>query len=187
MYRYRSNFTKQAWLFFSYILVKCLYGFSIIFQIWFLNYVFQDEYHRESDIQLIETRLTNLQRFPRIIFCKLDLQTLYDYQRHWVQCILPDNIYIEKAYIFVMYWLYFVLILNVFSIVYYFIFIIYGFRSYINSRIKNEEIDVEELTNFMTVDSILALRIVNSNTYDFKITGILKSLHKINSEQQKDL
>ncbi len=165
-----------------------MYGLSIFFQIWFLNYVFQDEYHRESNNQLIETRITNLQRFPRIIFCKLDLQTLYDYQRHWVQCILPDNIYIEKAYIIVLYWLYFVFSLNCVSIVYYFQFTFYPFRkSYLQSRVKNEEINADELISSMTLDSILALRIVNSNTYDFKITGILKSLNWINSRIQKEL
>ena len=165
-----------------------MYGLSIFFQIWFLNYVFQDEYHRESNNQLIETRITNLQRFPRIIFCKLDLQTLYDYQRHWVQCILPDNIYIEKAYIIVIYWLYFVFILNFVSIFYYLQFYFDAFRkSYLESRVKNEEINAEKLTSLMTLDSILALRIVNSNTYDFKITGILKSLYGINSKIQKEL
>ena len=78
--------------------------------------------------RIIETRFANLERFPRIVFCKLDLQNLYDYQRHWVQCILPDNIYIEKAYIIVLYWLYFLYCLNVLSVLYYLQFIFPVFR-----------------------------------------------------------
>jgi hypothetical protein len=111
---------------------------------------------------------------------------LYDYQRHWVQCILPDNIYIEKAYIIVIYWLYFVSILNVVSIFYYLQFYFGAFRkSYLHSRVNNEEINVDKLNSLMTLDSILALRIVNSNTYDFKIGGILKSFYGIHSRIQK--
>ena len=94
-----SKFFSQPWLYISYIAVKCLYGISIIFQIWFMSYIFQDEYNRGSGIGFFETSLTIEERFPRVIFCKIDIKTLYDFQRHWVQCVLPDNIYIEKVHL----------------------------------------------------------------------------------------
>ncbi len=65
-----SKFFAQPWLFISYIIVKCLYGASIIFQIWFMSYIFQDEYYRKSNIGFFETSLTIEERFPRVIFCK---------------------------------------------------------------------------------------------------------------------
>ncbi len=121
-----------------------------------------------------------LERFPRIVFCKLDLQTLYDFQKHWVQCILPENIFLEKTFLIIIYWLCFVFILNFLSIIFYLRFIFNYFRkSYICSRLEQEDQDVdgEALSKFMSLDSVLAIRLLNSNTYNFKVSSILKSLY----------
>ena len=172
-----SNFFSQSWLFFCYILIKGLYGVSILFQIWFLSFSFRDEYKTDTSMDFFRMSLTYKERFPRVIFCKFDLKNLYDYQRHWVQCVLPDNVYIEKAYIIIINWLWVLFILNALSLIYYLSYILKIHRKfYINSKLNGHN---HELFDMMTVDSVLALKLVNSNTYDYKITSILKSLTNI--------
>ena len=150
-----SKVLLQRRLLISYILVKFLYLSSILFQLWLLDYFFQDEYYKEST-NFKDLKLTNLQRFPRIIFCKLDLQTLYDYQRHWVQCILTDSVYIEKAYLIIKCWLFFLALLNVLSLLYYTQFMFEIARKiYINSMLKYEDemkVGDETLDKLLTVD-----------------------------------
>jgi hypothetical protein len=46
--------------------------------------------------------------------------------------------------------------------------------------------DGKSLTGMLTVDCVLAFKLMNQNTYDFKITSILKSLYKI-IEKSKNL
>ena len=185
-----AKFFSQSYLFLSYIGVKILYGLSILFQIWFLSFVFQDEYKRDFNIGFFETSLTVEERFPRVIFCKIDLLTTYDIQRHWVQCVLPDNVYIEKAYIIIVNWLYVIFILNVLSLIFHLQFIFKRFRNtFILSKLNEDDnelsIDGDEFTDMFTVDCTLALRLINQNTYDFKVTAILKSLYRITEKKKR--
>ena len=63
-------------------------------------------------------------------------------------------------------------------------------KSFILSKLNEDDddylFDGKSLTGMLTVDCVLAFKLMNQNTYDFKITSILKSLYKI-IEKSKNL
>lgn len=56
-------------------------------------------------------------RFPKITMCDIQIRELGNIHNHTIQCALPMNLFNEKIYIFVWFWLYFVGCATLFSFV----------------------------------------------------------------------
>lgn len=94
--------------------------------------------------------------------CKFEVYILNDQQKHWVQCALPINIYIEKMYLIIFVWLLFLFVLMICSI-FYNLFFILNRKKFIFSEINSEKIDdstVHELSDFLKPDGVLVLSIL---------------------------
>jgi len=110
------------YLAFTYVLVKLLYIGNAIGQIFLLN-VFMgrgfsfigietmQRWWHGQDVEIVE-------RFPRITMCKFIIRTLGDnIQPFDVQCLLPINIYNEKIFLFIWYWLAIVAIASIYGLI----------------------------------------------------------------------
>ena len=90
------------YLAFTYVLVKLLYIFNAIGQLFLLN-VFMGRGFTFIGFETIQRWWNNqdlevVERFPRITMCKFIIRTLGDnIQPYDVQCLLPINIYNEKV------------------------------------------------------------------------------------------
>ncbi len=144
-----------------------------------LNFWLRDSYN--SNLTVFETifgthNFRFSERFPRMTLCKFNVYILTDQQPQWVQCALPINIYIEKAYMIIWSWLWILLVIITIDIIMY---IINYFRSYHFIRKRLTDLNLDEqifLANSLTKDGILTLKLVKSNTNDFYVNAILSNL-----------
>jgi hypothetical protein len=179
----------------TYILVKVLYIANAIGQLFLLN-VFLGRgfsligietinrwWHRE-DMDVVE-------RFPRITMCRFIIRTLGDnIQPFDVQCLLPINIYNEKIFLLIWFWLAFVAAASVYGLIkWFYYFTTNSRRNFIQRYLQANEIryckssmtvissnsEQDEPTtpkkhledfveNYCRQDGLLLLRIIKKNT-----------------------
>ncbi len=98
-----------AWF---YLVIKCLYIGNVVGQIFLLNHFLGTDYHLygfEVLDRLIEGKeLSVSNRFPRVTMCDFKIRLLGNVHRYTVQCALPVNLFNEKIFIFIWFWLIFV-------------------------------------------------------------------------------
>jgi len=106
----------------TYVFIKLLYIGNAIGQLFLLNLFMGRGYHWIG----IETLkrwmngddLAAIERFPRITMCKFSIRTLGDnIQPYDVQCLLPINIYNEKIFLLIWFWLAFVAIASIYGLI----------------------------------------------------------------------
>jgi len=115
--RHSGNYL--AW---TYVFVKLLYIGNAVGQLFLLN-VFMgrgftligfetiQRWWHGSDMDIVE-------RFPRITMCKFKIRTLgANIQSYDVQCLLPINIYNEKIFLFIWFWLAFVAVASIYGLI----------------------------------------------------------------------
>jgi len=183
------------YLAFTYVLVKLLYIANAIGQIFLLN-VFMGRgfsfigiatmkrWWHGQDMEIVE-------RFPRITMCKFVIRALGDnIQPFDVQCLLPINIYNEKIFLLIWFWLAFVAIASIYGLAKWFYYfttnartnfiqrflqaneIRYYSSSTPSSLSRNSQHDdqtpIKRLEDFVNhycrQDGLLLLRIIKKNT-----------------------
>ncbi|KAL4239890.1 hypothetical protein ACF0H5_000690 [Mactra antiquata] len=92
-----------------YILVKLLYVANVISQFFILD-AFLGGFFSLWGLEAIyilakEHSLMESRRFPRATLCDLKWRQMQNIQPHTVQCVLPINLWNEKIFLFLWYWL----------------------------------------------------------------------------------
>ncbi|XP_013415360.1 innexin unc-9 [Lingula anatina] len=116
-----------------FLFCKFLYVTNAILQLFLLNAFLGTAYHVYGfDViyDLINNHdWTSSGRFPRVTLCDFKIRQLGgNIHRHTVQCVLPINLFNEKVYIFIWFWLVFVSAATVF-----------GFLTWMSMLFKNEQ------------------------------------------------
>ncbi|CAF2862373.1 unnamed protein product [Rotaria sp. Silwood2] len=168
----------------GYIVVKLLYIANAIGQLFLLNIFMGSRFHLYG-FEVLQKwfygrEIKDVERFPRITMCRFILRTLGDnVQPYDVQCLLPNNIYNEKIFLMIWFWLAFISIISIYGLfkwLYY--FTLTSRKNFIRRFLKVNRIDYcssENATRFDTEmlptfvdrycrqDGILLLRIINAN------------------------
>jgi len=139
-------------------------------------------------------KIEAVERFPRITMCKYILRTRGDnIQSYDVQCLLPINIYNEKIFLFIWFWLAFVSIASIYGLVkWLYYFTLKSRKNFIARFLKANQIDYhsENTTHFDTdfrtfvdkycgQDGVLLLRIVNMNMDNVIVGELICALWEI--------
>jgi len=180
-----------------YVFVKLLYIANAVGQLFLLN-LFMGRGFGLIGIEAIRRWMNGLdieivERFPRITMCKFMIRTLGDnIQPYDVQCLLPINIYNEKIFLLIWFWLAFVAIASIYGLVKWLYYFTSGARNnFVRRFLKANEIryytsstsssstaigsttDQDQapvkriddfVTNYCRQDGLLLLRIVKKNT-----------------------
>ena len=130
-------------------------------------------------------------RFPLVTMCDFDLRKPNDnIVRHTVQCVLQINLFNEKIFLFVWFWLVFVLLVTVIN------FVVWLYRSayhkekirYVMHHLKSIVKDIRPgdrfhiqqfVYNYLKLDGVLVLRIVGANGNDLVVAEILRDLWQL--------
>ncbi|CAF0933764.1 unnamed protein product [Didymodactylos carnosus] len=188
-----------------YIIVKFLYIFNSIGQLFLLNIFIGKTYSRYGLDALkqwyYETEMLTLEYFPRVTMCKFTIRTLADnIQNYDVQCLLSINIYNEKIFLFLWFWLTFVAIVSIYGLLkWFYYFTIRSRIQFIEEYLKvhSHHSSPQQLKLFLKdycrQDGLLLLRIISKNTNKIvaceiicELWDIWKIKQKINSSMDND-
>lgn len=159
-----------------YIFIKLLYVLSALGQLILISLLLRGSQQQINFTSLIaDIPKWNLdERFPRMTLCNFTVYILNDQQRHWVQCTLPINIYIEKIYFFLRLWLPFLVLLGLLGM----IKLIIEIRTTKQeiARMKDFDGDLKKELNY---DGYLVLLLIKKNSDLVAYRAILNEMKSI--------
>lgn len=179
---------------------KLLYLANAIGQFFMLNAFLSNDYGLfgfEVLQSLAENKpMRESPKFPRVTLCDFEIRQLQNIQRWTVQCVLPVNLFNEKIFIFIWFWLVFVAVLTFFSLVkwmFYYIFQnnkIRFVKKYL--KVNNElhtgfdrKLCARFAQEYLRSDGIFVLFIVAKNASEMVVTDLIKALWLIYKEKHK--
>lgn len=113
--------------------------------------------------------------------CKYDVFILNDLQTHWLQCVLPLNVYLRKVVVVIYCWLILLICYNLKDILDFVIFLVKGKRfvkSLIKDDTKKEENNEDVAIRKLNFDTLLLVKLLKSNTNKFYASAIATNLYK---------
>lgn len=162
-----------------YVFVKLLYITSILMQLFLLNYWLRDEHYKNHSLFGWHNWKLS-ERFPRMTLCKFEVYQMTASQPHWVQCTLPINIYNEKIYVFLWFWLLFLLVLFIYDLFRTVFFMIFPGRFLTNILDKEKRsYEVNDFKRNLNVDGLLVLKLIAANTNRYYVSSIADNLFKL--------
>lgn len=178
---------------FLYICTKMLYLANVVGQVLILDKILAMNYGTYG-IELIQwlwegadwTQSPQV-AFPRVTMCNFHVRMLGNVHRHTVQCALPINLYIEKIYMFLWFWMVFIATSTGLSLLMWLGRVLYPhdrysyIRNYLKMlrKLKTEEDGKDSyrfIDEYLRLDGILVLRLIGHNTNSLTVADIIGSL-----------
>lgn len=202
--RFRQKVTKMCFILCSkregtfltgfYMFIKVLYTVNVIGQFFLLNAFMSNEFSIYG-FEVMEMLRSGgpwkeSSRFPRVTLCDFEIRQLQNIQRFTVQCVLPVNLFNEKIFIFLWFWLVVTAIVtcgNFFLWIYRTIFR-QTHTNYIAKYLKATELIftseekkmVHRFTSeYLRDDGFFVLRLVGKNSTDLVLADLVNELWKL--------
>ena len=176
-----------------YIISKCFYLVNLLSQLFLLNIFLGTNYHLygfEVIRDIVRGRhLRPSIRFPLTTLCDFKIFVLGNTHTNTVQCVLPINFFNEKIYLFLWFWMVFVSISTVISIIRWLWLV--GFRysriRYVRKHLrvmgklkKDNEAEMKLsrkfAQNYLRQDGVFVLKLVAKNSTDLVVADIVAAL-----------
>lgn len=174
-----------------YLFVKVLYCVNVVGQFFLLNEFMAMDYNLFG-FEVINFLLLNGEwkaspRFPRVTLCDFNLRQLNNKHRWTVQCVLPINLFNEKIFIFLWFWLLLVAVLtfiNFFNWLYYIVFKenrVRYVRKYLTILGQmqtgfDKKVSRKFAAEYLRDDGVFVLRVVGKNSSDMVLTDLVQHL-----------
>ena len=173
-----------------YIVTKILYLGDVVLQLYMMNHFLGTDYVFYGVDVLRDLSSTGdykeSRRFPRVTLCDFQVRSIARTQPYTVQCTLPVNLFNEKIFIFVWFWLVFLVVINCLSTVYWlWIAFTTNRRAYIKTYLRvfnkyDKYKDHQKLNEFCNVylrqDGHFILRIIAKNTNEVVVSELITAL-----------
>lgn len=125
--------------------------------------------------------------FPRVTMCDFDIRQMSNEHKYTIECALPINLFNEKIFIFLWFWLVAMTLLNFLSLIAWISALFAMNRtSYvkkylcISERMRRTRLDKKHLKCFTELylrqDGVFAIRILSKNTNDVVVAEIVCKL-----------
>ena len=134
--------------------------------------------------------LKNSYRFPRVTLCDFQIRQMQNVQRWTVQCVLPINLFNSKIFLFIWFWLVFLCIATIMTLISNFYAIMFPHKKieYIKKHLKlrrvytsGSQIDRRLVARFvhsyLKFDGVYVLRVVAHNGTDVLVAQIIEVLY----------
>lgn len=174
-----------------YLVSKVLFIANVIIQLFALNFFLGHQFSMYG-IHVAQSLLagedwTASPRFPRVTMCDFNVRRLGNVHRYTVQCVLPINLFNEKIYLFVWFWMIFVAAASCFSLFKWTLRAMFARdgRLYVKKHLKmihdmSGESEKRRLTSFvdkyLKADGVFVLRLLAHNTNTITATEFISSL-----------
>lgn len=173
-----------------YLITKILYLGDSVMQLYMLNHFLGTDYIFYGVDVLRDLSMTGdyreSKRFPRVTLCDFLVRSMARNQPHTVQCTLPVNLFNEKIFIFVWFWLVMMVFLNFMSLIYWlWIAFTTNRRSYIKTYLKvfgkytrhNDHMRLNVFSNtYLRQDGHFLLRMIGKNTNEVIVSELITAL-----------
>ena len=176
-----------------FLFSKLCYIGNVVAQMFILNRILGTRYNWYG-IQVLQDMVAdhdwteaNIVAFPRVTMCDFRVRRLGNIHRYTVQCVLPINLYNEKIYIFLWFWMLFVAIISGVSFVVWLLRFLMRWdrlkfvRNHLIQQDKLEtdrdkEMSKDFLDNYLRQDGAFILRLIAHNTNNITTTEITCAL-----------
>ena len=185
----RFSFLNTSYLFLCQLFVKTLYLLLALLQIVILNYWLRDHHNDSNNSNIFfgfyDWNLSD--RFPRMTLCKIDVYIqMNDKQIHWLQCALPMNLFIEKIYVGIYVWLWFLILVITFGLLYTILKATPVYRkNFIKKRLnQTKRAYMDKIYDILSLDGVFTLDLISSNTNDVNVNAIVNEFVKDVEEEK---
>ncbi|CAF1164990.1 unnamed protein product [Rotaria sordida] len=195
----------SAYIVLLFTFVKFLFLMNSLVQIFLLNAFLGNEYHLFG-FEVITKFLRGLdwgesKRFPRVTLCDFHIREVGIVHRYTVQCVLPINLFNEKIFLILWFWILLLAAFNIGDFISWLLRIIRVdsrsayVRRKLAMRITNKPIDYEESTSqepakgnekqisktfvrdYLQEDGCFALRLLARNGQDIIVGEVIDALY----------
>lgn len=179
-----------------YLLVKLLYIFNVLLQFLLLDVLLTTQFEAYGlDVMggaVSDTDWTETPRvpFPRVTLCDFNIRRLGNVHRYTVQCALPINLYNEKIFLFLWFWLIFVCLVNLVDFVMWLLrsFMPGDRQRYIQEHLRygrrlnsteEHQASTQFVHSYLKRDGVFLLRLIGHNTNKITVNELIISLWDI--------
>lgn len=178
---YAANVIAQFFILNAFLATDFnLYGFEV------MSKLGQEEAWKESP------------RFPRVTLCDFRIRQMQNIQTWTVQCVLPINLFNEKIFIFIWFWLVFVAVFTCSNTLAWFYRVIFkrNRAAYIKKYLKiNNELHTgfdKKLCNkfaesYLRDDGVFVMRVISKNSTDLVVTDLVDKMWKLYKNKSQPL
>ena len=168
---------------------------NVIVQIFALNWVLGFEYNLYGFhvlAELFQGREWVKTPFPRVTMCDMKVRRLGNIHRYAVQCVLPINLFTEKLYLALWFWMVLLATLTLIQLFQWIHRVVVWFpqrKEYIQKHLEiakrtfdDKEIDTAKTEKFvhdyLKQDGVFILRLISRNTSNIVSTMVTEKLFK---------
>lgn len=174
--------------------VKLLYIVNAVGQLWILNDFISNDTRKftffgyEVMIALWNKESIDSRLFPRVTLCDFQIRQMQNVHDYTVQCALPINLFNEKIYIFLWFWMLLTALLSIvgFIVLCWTLFTmnrVNYLKKYLRimNKIKSGNITDERLIHqfvneYLRQDGVFALRLMAKNTNDVVTAEVIGAM-----------
>lgn len=176
-----------------FICVKFMYLINIIGQFFILNAFMGSDYNFYG-FEVISAiangdDFRESARFPRVTLCDFRIRQLNNLQTWTVQCVLPINLFNEKIFIFIWFWLVFVAFLSSYSVIKWIAFHImhnnkvHYIKKYLKAQNQiqtafDKKLCVQFARHYLRNDGIFLMYMISKNSTSIVVTDLIAELWK---------
>jgi len=194
-----------------FIFCRALYTINSISQLFILNHFLGNDFLLLGIEVLSKVWVgddwSQLKRFPRVTMCDFRIREVGIVHRYTVQCVLSINLFNEKIFIFLWFWLCLVSIFNLFDTIswcYSLIINNHERYAYVKQRLyasnnytkgtqfflqdaEDKRLFKKFVNSYLQEDGVLALRLLSRNSQDLIVSEVVAKLFASYKEQQQAL
>lgn len=181
-----------------YVMMKFLYLINSIVQLIVVQIILGHPGHFYGfdvwySVFVRNSVLTDSPFFPRVTLCDLHVREVGNLHRYTVQCVLPINMFNEKTFALTWFWLLHAVIVNIYSFMMTLIQTISpgirkGFirKLYNISPSRKDSTLIDQFVDeYLGLDGVLILRILEINGSAFLTTEVIQRLYRQYQEEQR--